>query len=806
MNRFALLTLYRSLTRHRLYAALNIGGLAVGVAVFLVLGLYVRFETSYEKWLPHHDQLYVVQTDWKMPNSPFNGAYPDTMGGLFDQLKGDFPGLSGTRIDTIGANVIRGGIGTSEDLAWVDPGFFDLFDLPMVAGEGRRALADPSNVLIDTAIARKYFGDTDPIGQMLTLTVGEETRQYRVAGLFAPLPHNTELKFTMLARIPTGAPKGAEEWWYHWGSTSLYTYLRFPDRAAARALAAKMPAFVDRHGAKDMGASPHETIGLSLLPIADLHLTPAGREMASARQTILTLGVVGLLTLLIAVVNYVNLATARAGLRAREVAMRKVLGASRATLIRQFIGEAILTTAIAALVALALAELGLPLVNAAGGLTLSIPYGLVVPALALLVLLVGTGAGFYPAALLSRFPAAGVLASARTPGGGRSGARLREVLVIFQFALAIAFILGTLVLAAQTRHLRQADLGFRRDGLIVVKDGAELSEGQRASLQAAFAGLPMIRSVGMADTAAGGAGGNNNANNIEIPGRPGEGPSLREIQVGRNFFSTYGARLIAGRFFDDRHGGDDSSGTKLTAMRAIVINRTAVPVLGFASPEQAVGRTVGKGQARTIIGVVEDMRFFSPHLPMDATYYTYRTRGMGAPIVTLRYTGDVHAAIGAARGAWRRIAPEIPFDAAPDTEELAQFYAADDHAARLFTIGSVLAVLIGCVGLWGLASFNTARRVKEIGIRKTLGASSWDVVRLLVGQFLRPVLIANLIAWPLAYVSMRHWLAGFNDRIALSPLYFVAATLLALAIAVLTVIAQSLRAARATPAWALRHE
>lgn len=805
MNRFAFLTLYRSLTRHRLYAALNIGGLAIGIAVFLVLGLYVRFETSYETWLPRHNQVYLVQTVWNMPDSPFNGAYPNTMGGLLEEMQADFPGLSGTRINNVGATVLRGGIGTAEDLAWVDSQFFDLFDLTMLQGDGARALAAPSNVLIDANIAHKYFGTTDPVGQTLTLNIGAGTAPYRVAGVFAPLPRNTDLKFTMLARIPKGAPQGNEDWWYRWGSTSVNTYLRFPDPAAAKAFAARMPAFVVRHGTADLGANADKTMQLTLLPLADHHLTPAGREMASVRQTIVTLGIVGVLTLLIAIVNYVNLATARAGLRAREVAMRKVLGASRGTLVRQFAGEAILTTALAALLALALAELGLPLVNAAAGLTLSIPYALVVPALVVLAIVVGMGAGLYPAVLLSRFPAAAVLASARSPGGGRTGARLREMLVVFQFTLATAFIIGTFVLVAQTRHLRQADLGFARDGLIVIKSGAGLSEGQQSTMREAIGGLPMIRSVAMADTAAGGFG-NNNANNIEIPGRPGEGPSLREIVVGRNFFTTYGARVVAGRLFDDRHGTDDSNGTKGTENRAIVINRTAVPMLGFRSAQDAVGKTVGKGRPRTIIGVVDDMRFFSPHVPMDATYYTYWSRYLGAPVITVRYAGPMDAAMDAVRATWRKSAPEVPFDAAPADQDLAKLFAADDHAANLFTIGSVLAVLIGCVGLWGLASFNTSRRVKEIGIRKALGASSRDIVRLLVGQFLRPVLVANVIAWPLAWVAMRHWLAGFSDRIALSPLYFVAATLLALGIAVVTVLAQSLRASRATPAWALHHE
>ena len=571
MNRFSFLTLYRSLIRHRLYAALNIGGLAIGIAVFLVLGLYVRFETSYETWLPRNDRIYIVQTVWNMPDSPFNGAYPNTMGGLLEEMKADFPGLVGTRINGVGATVLRGGIGTAEDLAWVDSQFFAVMDLPMLQGEGARALADPSSVLIDANIARKYFGSTDPVGQTLTLNIGAGTAPYRVAGVFAPLPRNTDLKFTMLARIPNGAPKGNEDWWYHWGSTSVNTYLRFPSPAAAKAFAARMPAFVVRHGTTDLGANADKTMQLTLLPLTDLHLTPAGREMASARQTILTLGIVGVLTLLIAIVNYVNLATARAGLRAREVAMRKVLGASRGMLVRQFAGEAILTTALAALVALALAELGLPLVNAAAGLALSIPYATVVPALLVLSVVVGIAAGLYPAVLLARFPAAAVLASARSPGGGRTGARLREMLVVFQFALATAFIAGTLVLVAQTRHLRQADLGFARDGLIVVKSLAGLSEGQQGAMRDAIADLPMIRSVGIADSAAGGFG-NNNANNIEIPGRAGPGPSLREIVVGRD-----------GRQSGPELAGGLAEGLRAAGVDVIDIGAAPTPVVYFAT-------------------------------------------------------------------------------------------------------------------------------------------------------------------------------------------------------------------------------
>ncbi|MHA6723940.1 ABC transporter permease [Sphingomonas sp. RS2018] len=805
MNRFALLSLYRSLVRHKLYAALNIGGLAVGIAVFLVLGLYVRFETSFETWLPRHDGVYVVQTVWSIPESPFNGPSNWTMGGLLEQIREDFPGVVGTRYQPTGGSVIRGGVATSEDFVQVDPSFFQVFELPMVQGSGA-ALADPSSVLLSDSMARKYFGTTDPIGQTLTVAINDQ-KTYRVAGVFRDLPKNSELKISALLALPRTS---TSQWWYNWGSSSLQTFLRFDTPQAARNFSAKMPSFVDRRGLRDMGQNASKSLNLGIMPIARMHLEPEGKASASQKLTVVTLGIVGILTLLIAVVNYVNLATARAGLRAREVAMRKVLGASRGVLMRQFLGEAILTVALAALGGLMLAELGLPLVNATGGLSLAIPYMVVVPALIVLTVTVGVLAGLYPAVLLSRFPAAAVLASARTPGGGRTGTRTREALVVFQFGLAIAFMIGTLVLVAQTRHVRAADLGFKRDGLLILPALADTlvdAPRKRAILQAIRA-IPGVTSVGIADSSAGGSG-NNNADNVPLPGVPGDGPSMRRIATGPDFFAAYGTRVLAGRVFDAAHRSDDAQFLKKGEVRNIVINRRALPTLRFASAKDAIGKTVGGARPRTIIGVVEDMRFFSPRLPHEAAYYTYYSKMEEtdlSPIATIRFAGDPRQVNAAVRNLWQRMAPIVPYNGETADTRLAEFYEADDRATRLFGIGAGLAVLIGCVGLWGLASFNTARRTKEIGIRKTLGASATDIVRLLVGQFLRPVLIANIVAWPLAFVAMRTWLAGFEDRIALSPLYFLGATLLATLVAVLTVLGQSLRASRAAPAWALRHD
>ncbi len=330
---------------------------------------------------------------------------------------------------------------------------------------------------------------------------------------------------------------------------------------------------------------------------------------------------------------------------------------------------------------------------------------------------------------------------------------------------------------------------------------------QRRNVAVALRTLPSVSSVSLANSAAGGSG-EDNGDNVPLPGVPGPGPNLRWVITGPGFFQTYGARLLAGRLFDDAHISDDSRVAAKRQAKAIIINRQAIAALHFRSALEAIGKTVGGDRPRTVVGVIDDMRFFSPRDPIGPYYYIYYrdAEEAGSAVASVRFSGDPRATLAAVRGVWQRLVPQVPFDGSTADKRLDEFYEADDRATRMFGIGAGLAILIGCVGLWGLASFNTSRRVREIGIRKTLGASSTDIVKLLVGQFLRPVLMANLIAWPLAFVAMRAWLAGFDDRIALSPLFFIVASLIAIVIAVLTVLGQSLRASRAAPAWALRHD
>jgi len=592
--------------------------------------------------------------------------------------------------------------------------------------------------------------------------------------------------------------------WRQWGSASTTTYLRFATPGDAAALGDGFESFIDRHAGPSI---PHKDIVLRLTPLLKMHLI-----VPPAEAIVVVIAAVAVLTLILAAVNYVNLATARASMRAKEVALRKVMGATRPGLIAQFVGEAMVFALFGGLVGFALCELTLPLFSAALGVTLKLDYlgdPWIAGMVAFVVLVVGVGAGVYPAFVLSRFQPASVLASARSPGGGRAGSRLRQGLVVLQFAIAIAFTIGMGAIVSQAAYLHRADLGFRRQGLIQVDSfpHQDLSPEQRASLLTAWRAEPGVVAAAQADSAPG--YGHRLMETFKRPGATDGGPIFDFDSIGPSFLQTYGARLLAGRMPDPSRAADFSASPGDAAGNInIVLNARAVQVLGLRSPRDAVGQSLeGLNKRFTIIGVVGDMRFTSPREKVAPVVYWSFSGPIGGAEAAIRYAGvDSDALMARLAADWRRIVPTEPFLAKTMAAELEPYYRTDNQISRMLTLAAVLAVIIGCIGLYGLASFNTAQRVREIGIRKTLGASTLDILRLLMGQFLRPVVLANLAAWPLAYVALRAYLVGFDQRIALAPAYFLAASLMTMAIAVVTVAGQALLVARAPPAKALRHE
>ena len=559
MWRHHLLTFARTLTRRPLHAALNIAGLALGLAVFLILWLDVRFETSFDRWIPDAGQIYLLQISHSRAGSVRIGDR--TPGDALEALRAETPQLVGVREWEETASVRRGGEARQQPLTAVDPNFFQVFDLPFVAGGPATALASPDSLVLTAAKAREYFGTTRALGRRLTITADGRLRDYRVTGVLADIPANNDLSFDLLTPL---SPADAERYKRLYAEDlPVFTWLRLPTPAAAKRLDEGLDAFVDRRYPPPPGqpGPAHARLRMRTLPITALHLLkqndttwPNPRDPA----VVAALGAVGLLTALLAALNYVNLATAQAAVRAREAALRKVMGATAPALVVQFLGEALATAALAGLLAMGLAELALPFVDAATGQPLKLDYwgpDGVLPAMLGAVLAIGLGAGAYPALVLSRFEPAAVLASSRSPGGGRAASRLREALVFVQFAVAVAFLIGTAVIAGETRFLRQVDLGWRPQGLIVVDsfEYPELTEAQHASLFAAWRSLPHVTAVSSANRAPGdvnmGEGGV-----FKRPGAVGKEQEIDRLYVAPGFFQAFGAKLVAGRWLGEDDG------------------------------------------------------------------------------------------------------------------------------------------------------------------------------------------------------------------------------------------------------------
>jgi putative ABC transport system permease protein len=805
-----LLTLYRIVTRRRLHAALNIASLAAGLAVFLIVSRWVGFETSFERWLPDAQNIYAVQTIFPENIQPI--ASP---GLLLDRLKADYPRLTATRI-LEGAVAVHGAQEPVDTpIEFVDRDFFKVFDLPWIRGDKATALASPSNLLLSETMARRYFGEASPLGRVLTVTIMGNARQprvldYRIVGVFKDLPKNTDLRFDFIAPMPTPVIDYDEDW-NKWGNMSVATFLRFSSPEAAAALNASLDDFLRRRAPADVS----KDLRYRLVPLLKTHLFDPSDAAAVAAFSL-----VGLLALLIAGANYVNLATAGASLRAREVGMRKVLGATRPALISQFLLEAALAAALAALASLALAELALPFVNTITGVSLTLDSVGAVVTLVVAAATVALAAGVYPALVLSSWRPAAVLASSAFRGGGRMGSRLREGLIFVQFALAGALAVCTMVVLAQTDFVKHAPLGFRREGLVLVPSLSDvrLSDSQRAALISGFRGVPGVAAAAASDSGPGQGGTIVEA--FLAPGRRDRPVSLKMTTIGPDYFKVYDARLLAGRLPDAAHGGDDTArgagagvGAAAIAPINVVIDSLAAENLGFASPAPAVGQIIeepdppGPPLRYVVIGVVSRLRFDSPREASRPILYLFTSGPVANPVAGIRLADTPPTtAIERLRAVWREIAPNVPFHALTARASLDAFYQSDERRAELFTAAAVLSVLIACLGLFGLSLFSAARRTREIGIRKTLGASTRDVMGLLLAQILRPVAAANLLAWPLAWFAMRSWLSGFDQRIALSPLYFLAAAALTALVAILTVAGQALRVARTEPARALVHE
>jgi putative ABC transport system permease protein len=822
----------RAMAKNKAYAFINIFGLAVGMAACLMLLLYVRYELSYDKWLPDADRTAQVQVWFPNPDNgqpAFVQAAPYISG---PALAKDFPQIERQVfvLPSVPVFVKDGQPFPTEDYWYVGDNILDVLRFPMVAGTPE-TLDQPGSAVMTEEEAMRRFGSTDVLGRTFTLISKGISRDYRVGGVLKDLPKNSHMKVSAIIRVDMPSYMAKEPQFFDcWGCQAGPIYVRFKPGTDVAALDAQLPAWEKRNVPdQDFGGTVFnagDDADWHFVNVQDVHLGKAqlgAMTPGNDRTTIVTFTAIALLILGIAVVNFTNLTTARASQRAREVALRKVLGADRRQLVIQFIGESVIMTGIAMVLAIAMLELALPSIAAFLDSGIELNYfgegGVVLPIVGL-VLLVGIVGGAYPAFFLSRFQPSQVLkankSSADTPGSRN----LRSALVVVQFAVSIGLIICTAIIYGQTVYARSADPGYNRENILQL-DGLNRYQliGQGESIAERMRRVPGVTAVGRTSFEIGGEGDNNTG--VMVPGRA-EPVTIGIASVDEGFLDALGMKLVAGRWYDPNRPMDDSTlpfpltpeAQTAFATRGtnVVINELAAKQLGYDDPAKIVGKTFRAALVEeefgvvpiTVVGVVNNARFQSVRVPLDPMIFL--NGDTGHVMLMMRYRGDPSTVRAAAEEAWRSITTEVPFEAEFSEDIIQELYEADDARATAFAAFALLSVMLGCAGLFGLAAFTAERRTKEIGIRKVLGARTQDIVRLLVWQFSKPVVIANLIAWPVAWWLMRDWLNGFDDRIGLTPTPFVIAGLVAFAIAIGTVAGHALRVARTNPVHALRYE
>ncbi|WP_166037268.1 ABC transporter permease [Sphingosinicella sp. YJ22] len=824
----------RALAKNRTYAFINIFGLAIGLAACLMLLLYVRYERSYDSWLPNAENVYQIQSSFRDPNTGEEGLLQmspyvagRTMAADFPQIDKKVYALSASPVVSLNGEALP-----TEHVVYVDGNLFDILQVPFVQGDPRRALNDAGSVVLSETEARRYFGESNPIGRTLTLIARGQSTDHRVTGVMRDLPRNSHQRLDMVVRFdPQTYFAETPDFLTQWGANSGWTYVTLRPGTDPAAINDNLGPWEERNIPDqqfgDQMLNQGDFADWRLVNVRDIHLgTSQGGAVTAGNdeRTILTFTVVAFLILGMACINFTNLATARASARAREVALRKVLGASRSQLMTQFLMESVLVAGFAMLLALAMAELLLPALGRFLDADLAMTYvgadGMLLP-IVLLTVLVGAAGGVYPAIYLSRFQPAQVLKANKSTAEASGSGVLRSALVIGQFAVSIGLIICTAVVYGQTVYARTADPGFQREGLLQVEglNRRQIIDRSEA-IAREIARVPGVRSV--ARTGIGIDPQNQVGTVIQVPGRHipvGMGSYL----VDESFFRTLGAPILAGRELSANREMDvvplplfpTPEQERAFAARGInvVINERAARDLGFSNPSEAVGAQLRMGLVRpenglvpiTIVGLVKDTRLRSIREPLEPIAFALGTSGFTTLVV--RYEDpEPNAVRERVEQVWRRLAPDVPFEAEFSDDIVAELYQGEEARARVFAGFAALAVIVACLGLFGLAAFTAERRTKEIGIRKVLGARTRDIVRLLAWQFSKPVIIANLIAWPTAWWAMRDWLNTFDTRVDLGVTPFLLAGLLALAIAIGTIAGHALRVARANPIHALRYE
>lgn len=802
------ISIIRSLRKQSGYMLLNLAGLTIGITSFLFISLYVIHELSYDRFHDNYKNIYRLKVVGRLAGGELDQAV--TAAPMAQAMINDYPEiLKVTRVRNMGDWLIGYGEKkfNEEGALFADSTFFEVLDFRLLKGDPATALVRPRSMVMTEEYARKYFGDTDPIGQRVT--VESDTVLYTITGVVENVPDNSHLQFDILASMSTYPQMANNQFWI---AHNFYTYIVASDGTEKDSLQAKLQDMVIKY----VGPQLQQALGTTIddfrnagndfryvmEPLKDIHLKGATQynlEPPGSLSTVYIFAVIAILILTIAIINYVNLATAKSAGRAREVGVKKVSGASRKGLIFQFIGESLIIAAVAVVISVLLVYALTPSFNHLTGMTItfSLLKNNALLFLAGLIIVVGISAGFYPAFVLASFDPVEVLKGTLSPGS--MSRRLRSVLVIFQYAVSIIIIIGSIVVYRQLNFMTRKDLGFDKNNLIVIRR-SDAFWRQREAFRDQVLKIDGVVNAGFSRQVPGMNFSNNAFLRDDDPER--NTYLLQQAWVSFDYPQTLGVKLASGRFFSRDYGTDSTS---------VLINEAAVKSLGLKEPVvgQFILQPAGPQQFQRfqIIGVMKDFNITSMHKPIDPVCFSVLFPGGGDQFASIRLTGkNVNATIKAIEEKWKEFTPNQPFQYEFLADSWNNLYRSEMKTGKIFILFSFLAIFIAAIGLIGLVTFMTNKRTREIGIRKTYGASAPAVLSLLLKEILVLIAISSVIAWPVAYIGARYWMEGFADKASVSPLIYALSTLVVLIVGFLSVSYQTIRAATFSPADALRIE
>jgi len=776
---------FRNITRNKGYSFINIVGLAVGIAGCLLISLWVKDELSYDRFHENADLLYRVEFEQNYSGRMYHvnvSSHP-----LGPALKAELPEIEEMTRFTYPEEVMihfEDKTFYEEGFVCVDSAFFSMFSFPFRRGEAETALKETAVMVITEDLAHKYFGNRDPVGRVLTVNGRHD---FTVSGVVKNPPSNSTIRFSMA--VPYDFQRVLGRSLDQWNNNSVFTFVRLGDNVSSRGMGEKIEAVVNKH-------SENSEQIYSIRSLTDIHLQShsgfgkAGRQ----NQYVYIFSVIAMFVLLIACTNFMNLATARSARRAREVGLRKVVGAFKNQIIRQFFCESGLLTFLALILALGMVWILLPVFNQVSGKEVSLAalgQGSIPFLIAGVTVFTGLLAGSYPALFLSAFQPIETLRGSLTRG--LRGKLFRRVLVVLQFSLSIGLIIGTGVVSSQLGYIQGKDLGFDKDHLIYIQ--------MRAGLDKSYAGFKdgLLRSPDIMAVSAAGERPSaiySNFSGADWEGKPDDSSvSFSFCAVDYDYTAATGIEIASGRGFSRELASD--------ADRGYVVNETAVAVMGMDDP---IGKRFSASENHgTIIGVVKDFHFLSLRKKVDPLVLFLSSENLR--YVLIRVNGsNIPQALAHIKNTWGRVMPQAPFEYRFINQDFDAEYRAEQRMGSMLRIFSLLAVFVACLGLFGLASHAAEQRTREIGIRKVLGADMGRIGLLLTREFLFLVLAANLFAWPVSYLAMRWWLQDFAYRTPIRPELFLISSGAALAIALLTVVFQAVKAGLTDPVQALKHE